>query len=70
MILKAKNEHAIDLKHSYVVGDKDLDMLLAKTVGAKGILVQTGKARESEYADFIAKDLKEAVDFIILDSGR
>ncbi len=70
MILKAKNEHAIDLKHSYVVGDKDSDMLLARSVGAKGILVQTGKARESIYADSIAKDLKEAVDFIILDSSR
>lgn len=70
MILKAKNEHGVDLKRSYVVGDKDSDMLLAKTVGAKGILVQTGKIRESIYADFIVKDLKEAVDFIILDSGR
>ncbi|MEO0266387.1 MAG: HAD family hydrolase, partial [candidate division WOR-3 bacterium] len=70
MILKAKNEHGVDLKRSYVVGDKDSDMLLAKTVGAKGILVQTGKARESEYADFIVKDLKETVDFIIRDSRK
>ncbi len=70
MILKAKNEHAIDLKHSYVVGDKDSDMLLAKAVGAKGILVQTGEAKESHYADFIARDLKEAIDFIESDSDK
>ncbi len=65
MLLKARAEHRIDLKKSYVIGDKEADMLLSRAVGAKGILVHTGEARESEYADFIAKDLKEAVDWIL-----
>jgi heptosyltransferase-2 len=65
MLLRARAEHRIDLKKSYVIGDKEADMLLSKAVGAKGILVQTGEARESEYADFIAKDLKGAVNWIL-----
>jgi D-glycero-D-manno-heptose 1,7-bisphosphate phosphatase len=65
MILKARTKHKIDFKKSYIVGDKEADMLLAKAVGAKGILVQTGQARESRYADFISKDLTEAVKWIL-----
>lgn len=70
MLLRARVEHGIDLKKSYVVGDKDDDMLLAKAVGAKGVLVLTGQHKESSYADFVAKDLKEVVDFIVRDSGN
>jgi heptosyltransferase-2 len=65
MILKARGKHKVNLKKSFVVGDKEADMLLAKAVGAKGILVQTGELKESQYADFIAKDLKEAVNWIL-----
>jgi heptosyltransferase-2 len=65
MLFRARGRHNIDLKKSYVVGDKETDMLLAKAVGAKGILVQTGKSKESQYADFIAKDLREALSLIL-----
>jgi histidinol-phosphate phosphatase family protein len=65
MLLRARAQHGINLKKSYVVGDKEADMLLAKAVGAKGILVQTGELRESQDADFIAKNLTEAVNWII-----
>jgi len=70
MLLKARTEYGIDLKKSYMVGDKEKDMILSKMVGAKGILVQTGKSQESQYADFVAKDLKEAVNFIIKDKTK
>jgi D-glycero-D-manno-heptose 1,7-bisphosphate phosphatase len=65
MLLRARTEHGIDLKKSYVVGDKEEDMILAKMVGAQGVLVQTGKSQESQYADFVAKDLKEALNWIL-----
>jgi len=65
LLHKAKLKHRINLKASYVIGDKTLDVLLAKAVGAKGILVLTGHNRESEHADFIAKDLSDAVDWIL-----
>jgi len=70
MLLRARADHRIDLKKSYVVGDKETDMLLARAVGAKGVLVKTGQCKESFYADFVAEDLKRAVDFISGDVER
>lgn len=67
MLLKAKTEHDIDLRRSYVVGDKETDMLLAIAVGAKAVLVQTGKEKESTTADFVARNLAETVRFILDD---
>ncbi len=65
MLLRAREEFGIDLKQSYVVGDKESDMILAKAVGAKGILVQTGQVKESQYADVIVSDIKEVVNLIL-----
>ena len=65
MILRARAEHGIDLKKSFVIGDKELDMLLAKAAGAKGIFVLTGDGAESPDADYTAKDLREAVEWIL-----
>jgi heptosyltransferase-2 len=65
MLLKARVKYGIDLKKSYVVGDKEADMLLARAVGAKGILVRTGETKESANADYTAEDLIEAVDWIL-----
>lgn len=64
MLIKARARFGIDLKRSYVIGDKDSDMLLAKSVGAKGILVRTGKQKESIYADLTVNNLKEAINII------
>lgn len=75
MILRARAEHGIDLKKSFVIGDKELDMLLAKAAGARGIFVLTGRydsqprhGAESVNADYTAKDLKEAVEWILKNS--
>ena len=65
MILRARAEHGIDLKKSFVIGDKELDMLLAKAGGARGIFVLTGHGTESANADYTAKNLKEAVEWIL-----
>ena len=65
MLLKARAKHGIDFRKSYIVGDKETDMLLARAVGAQGVFVKTGHDKESRNADYEAKDLKEAVDFII-----
>ncbi|MBF0328072.1 MAG: lipopolysaccharide heptosyltransferase II [Nitrospirae bacterium] len=69
MILDARARHQISVKDSYVIGDKDVDMLLAKSVGAKGILVLTGQHKESRHADLVVKDLKEAVKVILKDGA-
>lgn len=65
LINKAKAKYKIDIKNSYFVGDTDTDMLLAKAVGAKGILVTTGKQKYSAYADYIATNLTDAVNYIL-----
>ncbi len=65
MLIRARNEHFIDLRRSFFVGDKEEDMMLARSVGARGILVRTGKAQTSVYADAIASGLADAVDIIL-----
>jgi len=65
MVFKARAEHNIDTRQSYVIGDKDIDIQLAKSVGAKGILVLTGQGTASAGADYIAKNLDEAVKWIL-----
>jgi heptosyltransferase-2 len=59
MLLRARAEHSIDLKSSVVVGDRDIDMQIAKAVGARAILVRTGKTESSEYADAVIDNLSE-----------
>jgi heptosyltransferase-2 len=68
MLLRARAEHGVDLKDSYMVGDNEKDLLLAKAVGAKAVLVLTGKHRKSEHADFTASGLLEAVNWILQDN--
>ena len=39
MLLEASDEHGIDLKHSFVIGDRMMDIEMAHAVSAKAILV-------------------------------
>ncbi|MGO9379844.1 MAG: lipopolysaccharide heptosyltransferase II [Dissulfurispiraceae bacterium] len=64
MLFNARAVYGIDLKRSFVVGDKDADMLLAKAVGARGILVKTGQQKDSAHADALVDDLDAAIKHI------
>ncbi len=64
MLFRARAAYGIDLKRSFIVGDKDVDMLLAKAVGARSILVRTGKQAESSLADAAVDDLDAAIKHI------
>ena len=66
LLLDARADYDIDLKRSFVIGDKDLDMLLARSVGATGILVSTGQDRVSPHADYTVENIEEAVEMILL----
>lgn len=68
MLYALRCKHGIDLKRSYMIGDKEIDMMLAKSVGAKGILVTTGKDKESQYANFIVNNLREAISLVELET--
>ena len=78
MIDMAKQEFSIELDKSYVIGDMGAsDMVLAKNIGAKGILVLTGVGKGSlnEYrytwkdveVHYIAENVLEAAKWIIND---
>jgi histidinol-phosphate phosphatase family protein len=70
LVKKAIEEHGV--KCSYVVGDKGADIGLARRSGAGAVLVRTGHGEEelahlAEDPDFIARDLTEAVAWILND---
>ncbi len=70
LFLLARNRYSIDFERSWMVGDKSSDIQAGRNIGAKTILVLTGYAGKEPGAldtkpDFIARDLKEAVEIII-----
>ncbi len=74
MLLDAAEEHDIDLKSSFMVGDKLSDVRAGKRAGCRSILVRTGKGEAVARAldenddvkpDYIAKALPSAVDWIL-----
>ena len=65
MPLSAKLRHMINLKASYVIGDKELDVQLAHKTGATGILLSSETSPENSCASYIAKDLAGAVEWIL-----
>ncbi len=76
MLLAAQRDWGLDLARCYVVGDAGAwDMVLARSVGAKAVLVRTGLGEGSlaEYRhlwadiepDFVAADVLEAVQWIV-----
>jgi D-glycero-D-manno-heptose 1,7-bisphosphate phosphatase len=50
MLLQAARELALDLRKSYMVGDKVLDVMAGLAAGVKlSILVRTGYGQEQQY---------------------
>ena len=74
MYQRASDALGIELKGSYMIGDKLTDMEAARRVGLTGILVKTGygesewkaslQAPDIEKPDRTVADLREAVEFI------
>jgi histidinol-phosphate phosphatase family protein len=70
----AARDHAIDLRRSIMIGDKDTDLLAGKYLDMETILVRTGYGASQEAAlaawddyqpSHIADDLGSAADWII-----
>jgi D-glycero-D-manno-heptose 1,7-bisphosphate phosphatase len=77
MLEQAASEHALDLRRSFVVGDRYGDIELAHRVGARAILVRTGygegeiqwhSANWPVPPDFISADLAAAAEWIVRQS--
>lgn len=65
LMLKARLKHRIDFKSSYVIGDKESDVMLGMRTGAKGILIAPVLYPENTCASYIAKGLDDAVNWIL-----
>lgn len=79
LIDKAARDLDIDVKQSYVVGDKWSDVELGQRAGAHSVLVRTGYGSTEDGnvrpphlvdPDFIAHTIIEAADWIIKQTGR
>jgi D-glycero-D-manno-heptose 1,7-bisphosphate phosphatase len=68
MLLEAANDLGIDLKQSYMVGDKISDVEAGIHAGVKGTILlepAPSSAALSSGANLIAKNFREAVEFIL-----
>jgi D-glycero-D-manno-heptose 1,7-bisphosphate phosphatase len=74
LLQRAAQEHSLDLRSSFMVGDRYGDIELGQRAGSSGILVRTGYG-QGELAwhaanwpvppDFVADDLAAAADWIL-----
>jgi len=70
MLKMAEKALEIDLKQSFMIGDKLIDIEAGKSAGCKTILVKTGYGGETVQnnrvdCDFVADDLYGAVSYIL-----
>lgn len=74
MLERAAREHGLELRRSFVVGDRYGDLELARCAKARSILVRTGygegelawhSAKWSVQPDFVAQTLKDATEWIL-----
>ena len=67
MLLRAAEEHGLDLARSWMIGDKRSDLEAGRNAGCRTALVRTGYGREVDgaLADLVAEDLEEAVARIL-----
>ena len=67
--MKAKKDFNLDIKNSYMVGDMQSDIDLAKNAGAKSVFVLTGAGIDVKGADYTAKDILDAAEWIVKENN-
>jgi len=65
MLLAAAREHGIDLPHSWMVGDSDLDIDAGRNAGCKTALVKGREVGDNHGADLVSGSLFEAAEQIL-----
>jgi D-glycero-D-manno-heptose 1,7-bisphosphate phosphatase len=73
LLLNAAKEMELDLTRSFFVGDAESDVLAAKAVGCRPVLVKTGRGfgqmallrKSNVMGYYLADDLSEAVNWIL-----
>jgi D-glycero-D-manno-heptose 1,7-bisphosphate phosphatase len=77
MLMRAAQEHDIDMQRAFMVGDKVSDLDAGCRVGCRTVLVLTGygeQARETSensncQPNYISRDLYDAVKWILVEGG-
>jgi len=59
---RAIAQHSVDIKQSWMIGDKDRDLIPARRLGLKTILI--GEV-PSDVADYYSEDLRSTIDIIL-----
>jgi D-glycero-D-manno-heptose 1,7-bisphosphate phosphatase len=70
MLRSAVSDLSIDLGRSWMVGDKELDVMTGLGIGMRAILVRTGygsqhETRIGESSHFVADEIKQAAELIV-----
>jgi D-glycero-D-manno-heptose 1,7-bisphosphate phosphatase len=65
MLLTAAHEHDIDLKHSWIIGDSDSDVVAGRRAGCKTVRLTDANGIKSGAADLFANSLMDAVSQIL-----
>jgi heptosyltransferase-2 len=74
LVTRARQELALSPERSFVIGDRAIDIELARNIGARGIFVLSGDRPDDERAvmlargitpDHVARYLGEAVDWVL-----
>jgi D,D-heptose 1,7-bisphosphate phosphatase len=71
MLLEAARNLDLDLARSWTIGDREGDLLAGIAAGTRTVLIHPGDgpAPDSPHAHFVAKDLAQAAEFILGESG-
>jgi mannose-1-phosphate guanylyltransferase / phosphomannomutase len=64
MFFQAAKDFNIDLSNSWMVGDHERDIIAGRQAGCKTIYLND-QGRENELADYLFRNLSEAIDFIL-----
>jgi D-glycero-D-manno-heptose 1,7-bisphosphate phosphatase len=72
MVLEAAARHAVDLRQSFLIGDRWRDIDCGASAGVRTVLIERGYGeRAPEHApDFVAESLGGAAEWILEGAGR
>jgi D-glycero-D-manno-heptose 1,7-bisphosphate phosphatase len=67
MIFEAQRDHRLDLRRSFLIGDKASDIGCGRNAGVRTVLVQSGYGAGATNcgADWIARDIAHAAEIIL-----
>ena len=74
MIESANAEFEIDMERSWMIGDKNLDVEIAKNAGIKSVLVLTGygmkhRAQLANEPDLVVENFGVAIESLVSSTG-